>query len=123
MGSKPTQSEYLKRVSKEKQDSVSFSTLVTRCRHNPDQKGRRWLVNSKNLQTGFEAEDSFDYIVAASGHYSASLANYPRKLALIGLKIPYVPYYDGLWLWSKPVNHGREYRRPSAYSGKVSLNS
>lgn len=41
-----------------------------------------------------------------------------RISPLIRPQIPFIPYYNGLWLWRKAISHGREYRTPEKYAGK-----
>lgn len=72
-------------------------------------EGARWSVRSMSMETRKEAEEIFDAVVVASGHYDD----------------PFIPNISGISAWNTAfpgsVSHSKYYRRPSAFKDKVML--
>ncbi|ODV90111.1 hypothetical protein CANCADRAFT_31168 [Tortispora caseinolytica NRRL Y-17796] len=82
---------------------VRFNTLV----ESVDKPKDKWVVVSKDLDSGKLSTSEFDYIVVASGNYD----------------MPYIPEFEGLKEWNEKypgsVLHSRSYRSPDTFYGKT----
>lgn len=89
--------------------SARLNTVVTsvmRIRAPPSSQasgsGSLWKVDSRNLRTGEETDEEFEYIVIASGRCS----------------IPSIAPIPGLWNFKGTISHSAWYRTPTIYRGK-----
>ncbi|KAI1761342.1 FAD/NAD(P)-binding domain-containing protein [Hypoxylon sp. FL1150] len=63
--------DYLVKYAKDVRHLIKFSTQVTNIALRQDQQQRdQWDISTKDLITGNEAQDTYDAVVVASGHYS-----------------------------------------------------
>jgi cation diffusion facilitator CzcD-associated flavoprotein CzcO len=97
--------EYLEDYSKDVRHLIQFHTQVVDIRLHDAATGT-WTVTSKDLATGITRRDSYDAIVAASGHYN----------------VPYVPSINGISAWDTAypgtIIHSRFYANPERYRDK-----
>ncbi len=80
-------------------DKIRFSNLVRDIRYNEDT--RRFAVVARDSAEDRESEESFDYVVVASGHFST----------------PNVPYYDGFEAFDGRILHAHDFRDAREFIG------
>lgn len=62
--------EYLVKYARDVRHLIKFSTQVINVALRQDKQRDQWDVSTKDLVTGKEAQDTYDAVVVASGHYS-----------------------------------------------------
>lgn len=102
-----TVQKYLEEYAEDVKSFVQFETQVNDLRPNPGASG--WLLTVENLRTGTNQTDTYDAVVAASGHYD----------------VVHMPYIPGIREWNKVypdvISHSKLYDSPSAFRDKKVL--
>ncbi|KAL4886266.1 hypothetical protein BJY04DRAFT_178775 [Aspergillus karnatakaensis] len=100
-----TVKSYLTSYGDEIKQHIKFETQVTEVRK-AVQGASGWTVSTKNLRTGITTTESYDAVVAASGHFD----------------VPYLPDISGIVEWNKAypgaITHSKFYDSPAPFQDK-----
>ncbi|KAK0663073.1 Thiol-specific monooxygenase [Lasiodiplodia hormozganensis] len=106
-----TVDKYLKDYAKEVEHLIQFQTQVVDVKllDSKETDGlveEQWRVTTKNVVTGESAEEVFDAVVVANGHFY----------------IPFIPEIEGVQEWHKAhpgsITHSKFYRTPGTFKDK-----
>ncbi|KAL4894520.1 hypothetical protein BDV59DRAFT_175632 [Aspergillus ambiguus] len=97
--------QYLEEYAADIRDLINFETEVVDARQNPPPVGG-WRITTRNLRTDTTVTNSYDAVVAASGHFD----------------IPYMPDISGIKQWNEHfpgiICHSRLFDSPEGFRGK-----
>jgi cation diffusion facilitator CzcD-associated flavoprotein CzcO len=98
--------KYIKDYGEVVQDTVRYSTQVTRVTPDRDEAATSWSVTSRDLQNSIDTTETYDAVIVANGHFITpfipdipNIANYNRKNP-------------------GSISHSKYYRRPEEFAGK-----
>ncbi|KAF2743169.1 flavin-containing monooxygenase [Sporormia fimetaria CBS 119925] len=103
---KETVLEYIIEYGRDVKDLIRFETQVLNIRPVDEKRMGGWHVQTRNLRTGKQQDNTFDAVIVANGHFI----------------VPHIPDIPGIRAWNErypgAITHSKYFRRPEDFEGK-----